>query len=59
MESQSKMQMKSGKKGKKSRWDPAVTAAKLVWENQEVKHGRKDETERGWEIRFYQNVLSL
>ena len=48
MESQPKTQTKSSKKGKKRRWDPAVTAAEQARENQKVKKGRKDETERGW-----------
>ena len=46
--SQPKMQTKGAKKGKKRRWDLAVTGAKLMRENQKVWQGRKDEMERGW-----------
>ena len=48
IESQSEMQTKGAKKGKKRRWDLVVTAARLMRENQKVRQGRKDEMERGW-----------
>ena len=42
------MQTKDTKKGKKRRWDLAVTATELMREKWKARKGRKDETERGW-----------
>ena len=48
IESRPKLQTKGVKKGRKRGWDLAVTAAKLIRENQKVRQGMKDKTERGW-----------
>ena len=48
MKSLEKLQVKGVKRGKRRRWDLAVTAAEFAKENQKARQGRKDESIRGW-----------